>query len=563
MRRGQTLVIFAFTLLALTVMVMITIGLGVRIHEKQEQQIVADAAAYSQAVVTARTFNTMAVMNRTMIAQLATVTAAQSILSFGGFYHGVLNQARDVLAAEMGGCATACEQAICAAHARVEEEDRKLIDKWEPAGGGYSGSGGHDKDSGRYVRRVLYQTALEIAEDQKKVYEHLTSLVAPEGTAGMAEAIAAKARAGSPWASQQRELYAGAQKVTLEERNAAVLPKQQNPTHMARAMMGTRGLESFLSSREGKAGAWSGDQYISARLNAVIGGGPELTANLRAYGTSYFGDSGPQERSGFYGEIDPTPNWHRFWQVATHDNLQYTGAWAQDYGRFWFTGNCIVNAGEDSFGYIHSNGPARDDDNHMWARGIPTVGDYREWNDHRVADPPHVRHTFDQKVPDADNDFTIWPVFVDYEEGQLGAGGRFNVDGQPKSVVPILRDYSVRNSEDPWELDFRFDFASATAEVDLRNERREALLHSVAIGTGLTYYHRGDPGGRFGGGAGHAREPPNFLNPFWRATLVAGDIDERYNQRGNHILETLDDVGRSEQRSALTQLRSAGFEAIP
>ena len=107
---------------------------------------------------------------------------------------------------------------------------------------------------------------------------------------------------------------------------------------------------------------------------------------------------------------------------------------------------------EDSFGYIVTTGPNDRRDNHMWRRGDQGVGDYREWNDPRVSDPPLVRHSFKRVPPDA-NSPSIWPVFVDYEEKGLdGRDAATNVDGQPKSLVPIVRDYSVRKDRDPWEL---------------------------------------------------------------------------------------------------------------
>jgi hypothetical protein len=83
----------------------------------------------------------------------------------------------------------------------------------------------------------------------------------------------------------------------------------------------------------------------------------------------------------------------------------------------------------------------------------------------------------------------------------------------------------------------------------------------VAIASGLTYYHRGSATGP--GGRGHARETPNFLNPFWRATLVSSDVDEPFSRRGNDIIRTLESLGEAEQADALRALRASGFEAIP
>jgi hypothetical protein len=131
-------------------------------------------------------------------------------------------------------------------------------------------------------------------------------------------------------------------------------------------------------------------------------------------------------------------------------------------------------------------------------------------------------------------------------------------------MVPIRRDYSVRRGGDPWELRFNFSLGGTGGQsIDLRSTRTVpgAGMIATAIASGLTYYHRGSPTGPTG--AGHAREPPNFLNPFWRATLVASDADEPYAQRGRDIIETLGALGAGEQADALRELRRRGFEAIP
>ena len=62
------MVLFALTMLLLTLMVLLTLGISTRVKEKMEVQQVADAAAYSTAVVTSRTINSMALLNRSHVA---------------------------------------------------------------------------------------------------------------------------------------------------------------------------------------------------------------------------------------------------------------------------------------------------------------------------------------------------------------------------------------------------------------------------------------------------------------------------------------------------------------
>jgi hypothetical protein len=573
--RGQTLVLFALSLLLLTLLVLMTIGLGVRLHERTEQQVVADAAAYSQAVVTARTFNAVSSLNRAIIAQMSSLAAAQSLLSWAGFYHGTLNQGRDLLASIVNnsGVSEQCKAPLRSAHAAIEREDRRLIDIWEPVGGGYDGQIGHDRRASNYIRRIVYQTAITMADDQRVLYEEMMARVMPGSGEGIAEVIAAEARQGSPWRDRERELFAAAQPVTKKELEKAVEPKQTRPKHMVRATMATRGIERFISSREAtpRIGELSAANYVEKRLNRVMDPTP-IIAVVNSVGTSYFGSRGPErssglaESEGYDGQIINRAAWQG-WRSVADDGapLTVTGLWAQDNGSFHFEwpnpppGCELPQPTEDSFGYALTTGPGDGRDNHMWRRGDPAVGDYREWNDARVEDPPIERHSFEEPPPHADGP-SIWPVFVDYKESALkGPDAVVDMDGQPKSLVPIVRDYAVR-TRDPWELHFRFRFANDTTELDLRASRPE-LSRSTAIAAGLTYYHRGSPTGP--DGPGHAAEPPNFLNPFWRATLVASDVDEPYNQRGNGIITTLEPLNQDEQINALKLLRDRGFEALP
>jgi hypothetical protein len=65
---------------------------------------------------------------------------------------------------------------------------------------------------------------------------------------------------------------------------------------------------------------------------------------------------------------------------------------------------------------------------------------------------------------------------------------------------------------------FRLRFQDETG-IDLK---KDGAMPSGALATGIAYYHRiaaRDPL--------VWNEPPNLLNPFWRATLVPIDIDEK------------------------------------
>src|SRR6185436_13850654 len=69
--RGQTLALFSLTCLLIALMVLVTLSLGAKVRDRMDLQTVADAAAYSNAIATARTLNSIAVMNRVQVAHTA------------------------------------------------------------------------------------------------------------------------------------------------------------------------------------------------------------------------------------------------------------------------------------------------------------------------------------------------------------------------------------------------------------------------------------------------------------------------------------------------------------
>jgi hypothetical protein len=118
----------------------------------------------------------------------------------------------------------------------------------------------------------------------------------------------------------------------------------------------------------------------------------------------------------------------------------------------------------------------------------------------------------------------VWPTFLDYNVLQVANEG--NNFGQPKNFAVIRRDSSVR-PPDPWNLLYKFQFTpSSTGALDARVDDSSRNT-ATAFSTGVAYYHRGSslpiPIPVIGGD--HWSEPPNLLNPYWRATLVAPDVD--------------------------------------
>jgi len=95
--RGQAAAMMALTMMLIALMVCITLGVGMKVKEKMETQTLADASAYSGAVLTARTFNSIAILNRVEIAEMVSIVATQSLAAYGGYYRAMLWAAREQL----------------------------------------------------------------------------------------------------------------------------------------------------------------------------------------------------------------------------------------------------------------------------------------------------------------------------------------------------------------------------------------------------------------------------------------------------------------------------------
>jgi hypothetical protein len=101
--------------------------------------------------------------------------------------------------------------------------------------------------------------------------------------------------------------------------------------------------------------------------------------------------------------------------------------------------------------------------------------------------------------------------------------GAHGVWGQP--VIPVMLTQKHNAAGDPFNLNVGFKFRStgAGARFDMRKSVDTALAPAAAI----AYYHR----------RGHLGEPPNLLNPFWHATLVPVEIDERRQNTNGQLYD--------------------------
>ncbi|NOJ92955.1 pilus assembly protein [Corallococcus coralloides] len=491
--RGQALVLFSLTFLLLTLMVLGTLGFGMRAKERVEIQMAADAAAYSQAVSTARTFNAIAVMNRAQIAHMVAMAGTQSMISYGSQQYA----ARQLSPCAMPGndwsaLDEAAGQQVITLQGRAGSMFRAELTMYN-----------------RLIGTHLAQQGLTrlIAREVNP------ELTAPdEGDAKSLAEVSGGASSGTSYDDLMQQVKTG----TVPDTAGAVMT----------------------------TGGGQGD----AMRNATMGSLGWTWVHNRETGSAGFGSGAAAHNPGF-----------RFYASAgamdssTYQTISGRNSWAHDHGRA-VTGTCpdgtpYTAAATDA--WVMSDERQSHEDQHVYGAKAPP-GQGAENN--TTVDE---RHTLGACVVCPG----IWPYSVGFNAGLLHGNADENDYGQPKLYAMLRRDYasdSRRARPDPWNLVFTFKFANQETEFDNAaplgriqpTGREDVQRNQVALAAGLAYYHRPRPAAVGGGW----EEPPNFLNPFWRATLVSTE-----GARDDKPARSLEQAGFSEHADALRRLDNAGY----
>ncbi len=514
--RGQTLVLFVLTLLLLTLMVLLTISFGLRVRERMELQTLADAAAYSEAVAAARTFNVMAVMNRTEWSLLVAQTATQAYISWSSAYLDSVQSLRIEGAAFIQGqipivCTPlqipAAEVALAQYVQKLNTEYQRIDTAWDKA----------DIDASAAVRNLNSMQAVMQDEDFYQNYKTLEDLLKNQT---LASTIVSRAQGGSPWKLTAHD--SATDEVNSREtsrdckKGVACDPMPGRPgggsggniMHQYEIYMGSRG-DAFTTGRAG------GAAVISAKLNQVLAGlGFALYSGV---GSSYRSDQfdGPQHGQ----EANPGAA-----QSDDHGTVSFFGTF----------GGCPITVPglgvqANVLANLNSN-----DDRHTWGHGT-------------CRNQSDISHSLIGDIAGGN-----WPIVIDYNDEK--ANDQKDRHGQPKLFSLIQRDYGGRTDgkPEPYQLAFTFKFTpSSNARFDnrgIKTKGGEDIQMQTAMATGMAYYHRG----------GDWTEPPNFMNPFWRATLVPPDIDD---PKLDDLLDTLGkDSNMSAAQDAAKRLDKANFK---
>ena len=530
--RGQTLVVFALTLLLITLMVCMTLSIGTKVKEKMELETAADAAAYSQAVATARTYNSVAVLNRALMSNMVAMAGVQSLISWSSYYRAVLNETvkaynkpkKAYEAVVKAACPT--NQAPCpCAEAAVEaigllqqalQKEEKRVDTVFM---------GKDSAAGLEARALQIST---VSDRQNELFVDNLLKKTLSGSLDIASAIATEVSKGNRWSEDEVTAVTASQEVNLREQDAkqcdggdgAACQRRSaaHKNHFIWATMGTRGY-GFVTGRSGGVGP------IEKKLRTIII--PPQTFEVTNRGAGYFADGSDPT----HGAKGSTGNEH---------------AWGDDHGsvsvEYIPAPPCTPESGNGNpEARVRSNDTsgAAGPDQHEWSGGSDP-GD-------RIANHTMGKCTL---CPG------MWPPHMDYNWNKLE--NTTDLWGQPKTYAVLQRDLNKRQATkgDPWNLFFTFKFSKSNSgeEFDNRGLKLSTfkdvdISQATAISTGMAYYHR------VGGGY---KEPPNFLNPYWRATLVRGDID---TQGPVDVVKVLSEATNKEASKAVEALRDAGYKA--
>ncbi|MDP1827325.1 MAG: Tad domain-containing protein [Archangium sp.] len=524
--RGQNMVLLSLTMLFLALMVTMTIGLGLRIRQKHELQNLADAAAYSNAVLTARTFNNMAAINRLEVSYWVAQSADQSLISWTGYARGLANAPSKAANSLRG---TACVTRLpLATRSQVRTQlgqlstdirdyvrDELITPGWRDMdrAAGIESWGIQQRivalrselqdQRGEFYRQVRTQQLTQqiIAESQQDD----VSVVLPPGPVNQPTGAAAVSmrEVDCDFSTGVDESITGFDTPA----GSGLCLRSTWSRNMYMAAMGSRG-HPFLVSRPDQPTKIVGD------VSRIVARGSRLSLQIGGKGGS------------------------AYWATSENHGVSSSAAraWGDDHGSITLTAaGCTWT--EQVGAHVMSTDYTDTSDEHVW---YPLLG--------ATETKEEKYHTMGKCEPFCPS---VWVRTVGFQPDESAA----NVWGQPKAVVAIQRDLTMKKF--PWELHFSFPFSATgpASEWDGRGQKLHtragngtSIARQAAVATGIAYYHRRE----------HWDEFPNLLNPFWRATLVPIDIDDAPTDMGR----ALPGNEYRWQRDAYQALRQAGFEGL-
>jgi hypothetical protein len=466
--RGQAMVLAVLCSLLLALLVLVTLSLGTRIKERMEAQVAADAAAYSEAVITARTYNELALLNRIQIGAMVALFGQLALTDWASHHVGNLDALVEGLAKINGEYASECDPvfnpcpctqigptaASLTAATRELNQVRRQWDGLETAAAEQS--------------RQTFAAAEAAYELQFDAYMRLERGMKDQSYAAMVVASTSDELSAPPKADSRN--YDELERAAW---NPADDPKAQQSLQ---ALMGSRGFD-FVTNRTG------GQEPIRQKLESLarVGNGAASVDPAADKGGTGAGNS-PEDQT--VKRVD-----HKYAAIA-----------------------------EDHGGSLQLNWPAACSksaspsvkDSRLFAGGANGIN--RHTYGGRDSQAAQQRHRL------GGTRGRFWPnQFQWYPQAMKEPDDDYR---QPHLAAVIERDLRKVPTK-PWDMHFSFKFGSGPgSKFDdlsptgaLKSPAGADLSKQTAFSSSIVYYHRPDAWA----------EPPNFMNPFWRATLAADD----------------------------------------
>jgi hypothetical protein len=533
-------------MLLVTLMVLVTLGIAQRIRENHELNDLADAAAYSSAVANARAFNDIAILNRLEVSYWVSMAANESLISWTSYTRALWNATYRNLqnirnSINPGLLPPApCGQVRAdadAASARVRTDFLAMLNGWQAADiaagqetlaiqgaiGSLSMEARGDPSTSAFpdgMRQRLF--------DERKTQTIAKRIVTESGLAG----------------------------VSVVPATGGALPAGGAPGVSSREV-GDYGLGLYDDCSDTQSGLCVGatpGNWSDAVLEAAMGSrGASFTTSRGVTPPLIVAEwgalqAGLKSTLAFPGQGTPTGSayWSMTESHSTRANNRF--AWGDDHGSLTTTMSylgCTRTQTQAARAHVRTTDLLDQSDQHDWAPSdIGANGDQ--------PGIPEQFHTVGDCTPLCPS---VWVRQVNFHPARDKPEDAY---GQPKSVVLLVRDTSLADRlSQPWKLDFRFGFSAAGSRFDNRGETLHAsslggvlgIISQSAVATGMTYYHR----------KGMWLEYPNLLNPFWRATLVAADIDDTSRADMNAVLSRSTEAWQSGVYDALL---SSGYRGL-
>ncbi len=586
--RGQALVLFGMLMLILVLAALATMSLAHLTQQKMEMQVANDTAAYSQAVAAARTYNSVALLNRAQVATMVALQGIHSAISFAGTYRGSINAAmyayQDDFNKEFGKCTDwnyefnfgnnlnsnsrntceivdriyderSCQRAhpfnlnlifininipfLCSGEAC--DARREVMGEWGflslDCNMRLGGSGGRVpllKDEWCRVKNIWDALDDPTGEQGRDAQAEAVAL-------GELERVALTALPGglAPLATKSVNVIGAQANVSVGVGEVARSYAGGGSYNGVEAALGSRA-HPFISQRA------DGRRAIEDQLRRVVApsGAPpdEIIVEPDFKGSSFFDQ--------------PSTNANRYSYSHGMREPQAYASWADEHGR-------VSVSYEGPRQNLRTPGVANSRHRRSFkgsqsATDEQHEGDTHEWcpaDLNAESRDPYLRHTLlPHRMPPPNeydpcqNTSCIWPGFYDANATLIPNAD--DVFGHPKLFTVASKDLAA--DKNPWNIikPFRFARTGSFQRVDFTS--KHALKGSgvvpdfQAMSAGMAYYHR----------PGHWKEHPNFFNPYWRATLVRSDVDGSWRADVTRSLAPVNS-------DAFNRLYNAGYRGIP